>query len=127
MTKPLFAGGLLLVFSVSALSCSDITFVGDGPGTFQLTVEGSHTAAVGDTLVFRYEATAPSLNGIIVDYGDGIVDSVGTFGAVTATGLLPHAYSDSGTYIVRGRAEDVVLGTLSAEVTVQIVDLTGGV
>jgi len=106
------------------VGCLDNTITGVRPLTLTLTVEPA-TAAVGDSITFRYAATGTDLFAIALDYGDGQTGSVpllGGAGVVESTGFLKHAYAEAATYVATGTAIDNT-GVLSREVTVQI---TGG-
>ena len=107
-----------------AAGCLDDSITGLRTLTLTLTVEPA-TAAVGDSITFRYAATGTDLFAITLDYGDGQTGSVpllGGAGVVESTGFLKHAYAEAATYVVTGTAIDNT-GVLSREVTVQI---TGG-
>jgi len=107
-----------------AAGCLDDNITGVRPLTLTLTVEPA-TAAVGDSITFRYAATGTELFAIALDYGDGKTGSVpllGGLAAVELTGFLKHAYGEAATYVATGIATDNT-GTLSRQVTVQI---TGG-
>ncbi len=80
----------------------------------------STQAAVGETMQFNFEITGPSLLGVFVEYGDGVVDTVSTVNATSATGRFIHAYQAAGTFLVRGTLEDRRAGTLTDTVSVQI-------
>lgn len=103
--------------------CLDNSITGVRPLTLTLTVEPA-TAAVGDSITFRYTATGTDLSSIAMDYGDGETGSAPSLGAgaVGMTGFLKHAYAAAGSYVATGTAYDNT-GALSREVTVQI---TGG-
>jgi len=89
------------------------------PTALILTVNRT-SAPPGQPFDFRYEAQGRSLAGLILDYGDGGLDSLGFSGAVTATGTRTHSYSAPGTYIVTGRLEDFLGSTAGAEVQVTV-------
>ena len=90
---------LILLASLTLLgACGDFsTTIRDTAVT--LTSEPT-SAAIRQTFRIRYEAQGRSLNRLIIDFGDGAVDSLGLQGAVTATGFREHAYQTSGTYVV---------------------------
>jgi len=100
-------------------ACSDVTFEGGGPVTIQLSADRTSVPA-GGSVTFTFEATGTYLNGVVVDYGDGVVDSVSTLGAQTAAGSVSHSFGLPGSYTVVGRAEDGVTGTATAEVVIQV-------
>ena len=98
MRTTLFAG--LLV--VSAMGC-DIT---DNPWSVIVIAVEPQTAAVGDLVTVTYIALAGGgawLSDVHIDWGDG--EGVGaTLGGVEADGHFEHAYSEAGSYTIRGRA-----------------------
>jgi len=126
MKSPRSITAVLLVAAAASAGCSDLTFVGGDPAAFELTIEGSATPLVGDTAAFRYQASGTSLSGVILEYGDGVADSIGTFGAVTASGVAVHTYAEAGSYVVEGRLEDAVQGVVRDEVTVEVLPHPGG-
>ena len=100
-------------------ACSDITFVGGGPVTIELSVDRS-SVAVGDSVTFTYEVKGTYVVGIVFEYGDGVVDSVSALGAQRASGEVSHAFGLPGSYTVKGRAEDNATGTATAQVLVEV-------
>jgi hypothetical protein len=115
-------GGLALAVLVA---CSEISSEGGGPVSITLTADRT-TAPVGGEIVFSFEAKGTSISGVIVEYGDGVADSVVAFGAVTAAGELLHTYSGPGNYQVDGRVEDAVRGVARDQLTVTITASPGG-
>jgi hypothetical protein len=89
---------VLAVLLVSA--CSSYTSeVPDRPLTVDLTAPRT-TAGVGDTILFRVDATGKRLLGLIINYGDGRADSISTQNAQTATANIPYAYTAKGMFTV---------------------------
>jgi hypothetical protein len=88
----------LVVIAAINLGCSAITDVGR-PLTVTVTASKT-TAAVGESIDFRADATGRSLFGIEVDFGDGIAEAQSTFGAQSATARFSHAYDEAGVYEV---------------------------
>jgi hypothetical protein len=76
-----------------------------GPVRLSLTVEKAE-APQGTPHVFKMEAQGQQLLGLILDYGDGQVDSIPTAGAQTATHIEAYIYDKAGEYLVRARVED---------------------
>ena len=72
-------------------------------------------------VVFEFRATGASLTRVVLDYGDGAVDSVEAFGASEASGSPTHAYAAPGTYRASASAVDAQRGTTMTAVTVTIV------
>lgn len=90
------------------------------PTELTLTVDRAE-AQPGQDFEFYYQAQGRSMAGLILDYGDGAVDSLGFQGAVTATGRRSHSYENPGTYIVSGTLEDFLTPAVGAEVVVTVV------
>jgi len=84
------------------------------------------TAAVGDTLAFRYEAQGRALSRVVVDYGDGTADTATAIGSQVAAGTLKHAYGAPASYVVTATVEESDGGAASGDVTVQVQPPAGG-
>jgi hypothetical protein len=110
---------LTLCAAWGVAACSDITFVGGGPVTIELSVDRSRVA-VGDSVTFTYDVKGTYIVRIVFEYGDGAVDSVSTLGAQKASGEVSHAFGLPGSYAVVGRAEDSATGTATAQVVVEV-------
>ena len=79
------------------------------------------TAAVGIDVDFSFEATGPSVMGVIVDFGDGLADSVETFSGVNSlAGVVTHAFLTEGNFLVEGIVVDALDGRLSDTLFVDI-------
>jgi hypothetical protein len=106
---------LFTILGLSAglvVGCLDDSITGSRPLTFQLTSDLTE-AIVGQTITFNYETTGTAIQGIILEYGDGVVDTSFVGGsAVQASGYLEHAYDVIGTFVVEGRVETAT-GNLS--------------
>lgn len=99
--------------------CLDDSITGTRPLTLDLSVQPS-TAAVADTVTATWTATGTGLQGVIVDWGDGRLDSLSLGGlAVEAGQDVDHVYTIGGTYTVTARAEDQT-GARTASATVEI-------
>lgn len=100
--------------------------VGCGGGTepqHDLTVKiaaASSTSTVGNDVNFSFEVTGPRLIGVVVAYGDGVVDTVDTFNATSASGILVHAFQAVGIFMVEATVVDAQDGHLADTVSVQI-------
>ena len=113
-TLPLF---IALLLAVSG--CLDDSITGTRPLTFSFSASPT-TTSVGQTITFSYEGTGTLIQGVIVDYGDGVIDSVFTPGSVVeVSGALDHEYEATGTFQALGRLETVET-FLSETVTIQI-------
>ena len=111
--------GLTLATGLLVAGCLDDSITGTRPLTMAITVE-PESAAVAEIVTTRYSATGTGLIGIIVDWGDGVVDSVSLSGvAVSASGPVEHQYTAEGTYEIVGTAE-AQNGVLSSEASVII-------
>ena len=79
------------------------------------------TAAVGIDVDFSFEATGPLVVGIIVDFGDGLADSLETFAGVNSImGSFTHAFLIEGNFLVEGIVVDARDGRLSDTLFVDI-------
>ena len=74
----------------------------------------------GEDVTVRAEVRGSTLQGTIIDYGDGQVDSFAAFGANTQTVTQTKVYDSAGSYTIVATAEDPSQGEISAEVMVLI-------
>jgi hypothetical protein len=111
--------GIAVAAVTVAWGCSDITSGGGGPLSLTVTAD-RQTAQVGQKLTFTYAATGQSISGITLEYGDGVVDSINSYGSQSSSGQRTHTYAEAGDYVVLGTVFDFVegTGTASASVTV---------
>lgn len=102
MIRPAAVLGLLLAASTTA--CLDDSITGTRPLTFSLEVDRS-SALVGDSLVFTYNATGTSIFAVIMNYGDGVIDTLrtGSTNQVERRESVGYAYETAGAYEVIGR------------------------
>jgi hypothetical protein len=107
---------------VAAGACSEVSFEGGGPVSITL-ISDRTTATTGQNIAFDVEARGSILDGVIIDFGDGVADTMYTSGAMGAHGQFLHAYESAGTFAAVGTAYDAVRGQASDTVVVQI---TGG-
>ncbi len=109
---------LALVFGLAASACLDDSITGTRPLTMSLTVDP--TALVDSLVTAQYEATGTGLFGIIINWGDGVVDSTSLSGTVvTISGPAEHVYTATGTYLITGTVEGTN-GSKSSETSIQI-------
>lgn len=110
---------LLLVAGTGAVACLDDSITGTRP--LSLTISANPQVALVDEVVtVSYEVAGTGLLGVILDWGDGVVDSLTFNGlAVEATGFFEHAYPVAGSFDIVGTAE-AQNGTVSASTAVQI-------
>ena len=111
LTTSLLLGGVV--------ACSSITIEGGIPVRIELVADRS-TAVVSDTVRFTYDARGTSIEGVYVDFGDGVVDTTLTLGANSASGIVSHAWNRTGTFTVVARAEDLATGVATAQVVIQV-------
>jgi len=71
---------------------------------------------------FRLQARGRQLLGVILEYGDGRVDSIQTFGAQTITHGDTHTYEAPGSYAVRARAEEAGGAVVQDSVLVTVIE-----
>jgi len=89
----LIAGSL----GLASLACSGINGPEDQALEITLTATPA-SAIVGAPITFRFDARGNSLEGVALVYGDGVVDSIATYQARTASGVYNHGYSDAGEF-----------------------------
>jgi hypothetical protein len=111
-----------IALAVAAAACSEVTFEGGGPVSITLNADKT-TAKVGQNVLFSFDAVGSILDGVTLDYGDAVADTMYTLGSVTAHGQFLHAYTAAGTYRAIGTAWDARQGPASDTVVIQI---TGG-
>lgn len=102
-------------------SCSDIATDGPQPLALEFTASLESTN-VGQTVVFSFAATGGWLIGLTLDYGDGTTESVAGLGSHALNGTRPHAWEAPGSYRVRAKLDDGTLGSLTKEVTVEVLE-----
>lgn len=121
MKRPVTAFTLFLIVAMSA-ACLDDDITGTRPLQFTLSASPL-TANVGDSIEVTFEATGTQLRGVLLAYGDGVVDTFPTdlAGTVEFARTERHAYSQPGTFQIIGQVEsgfgirgdttDVTIGT----------------
>jgi len=100
-------------------ACSDTTFETGGPVSIELTADRT-TARTGEDVRFTFEAEGSALSGVIIDYGDGVADTMSTHGAREARGQFVHAYVVVGTFTAVGTAIDAREGPAADGVVIQV-------
>lgn len=118
MRVRLLAGSFALACLVMA-ACLDDSITGVRPLTMTIAL-AVDSALVNESVLATYSATGTGMAGVIVNWGDGVVDTLALSGtAVEVTGPADHIYTVAGTYDVEGtvRAQN---GTLSAQATITI-------
>lgn len=118
MRNPMRAG-LLTATAVVLGACLDDSITGMRALTFDLSAS-TGTAVVGQEITFDYAATGTALRWVVVDYGDGLADTVfGGNNVVESAGSLTHAYTLAGDFTVSGKAENFE-GTESHEIEIAV-------
>ena len=102
-------------------SCSDIATDGPQPLALEFTASLESTN-VGQAVGFSFSATGGWLIGLTLDYGDGTTESVPGLGSHALTGAREHAWEVPGSYRVRAKLDDGSLGSLTEEVTIQVLE-----
>lgn len=115
LSAPLLAGVLLF-----GLACTDTSVGGGNPLSITLTVDPSVGTAAVDTFTFQYQAEGTDLLGVVLEFGDGQVDSLSALGAVTAGATRLHVYEDPGTYSAIASVIEAVGATLADTVSVEV-------
>jgi hypothetical protein len=118
MKRPVTAFALLL--AAATVACLDNDITGTRPLSFSLTSDVA-SATVGDSITFSFSATGTSIFGVLLFYGDGVVDTLATESPNTVewTQAIKHAYEVPGDFAVIGRLETSV-GTRTDTVAVVI-------
>lgn len=118
MTRTFRVSMILAAVAVGA-GCLDDSITGTRPLDIEVSVTPA-TATVGQTVQATFLATGTGLQGVILDWGDGVVDSLTLSGTAVQAGRdLDHAYSAVGSYTISARAEDQT-GARTATTSVQI-------
>ncbi len=109
----------LVVACWVTVGCLDDSITGTRP--LFLSVTATPVAAAVDVpITFSYSAEGTRLLRVILNYGDGVVDTVTFPGVpVAVAGETFHSYSVSGSFTTRATIE-AMNGVFSSEATVQI-------
>ena len=110
---------MILAGITAAWGCLDDSITGERPLTIELSLSPT-TASVAETVTASFSATGSGLQGVILDWGDGVVDSLALSGRVVeAASDLDHVYGTAGSFQVTATVEDQT-GSDSASRTVEI-------
>ena len=118
---PILAVAFLLL---TTAACLDDSITGARPLSFSLSAPVT-TAQVGDSVTFEYAATGTGILGVVMDYGDGTLDSLdvaaqsGGGNIVEYSAQPRYAYTTAGTFEVVGQLVTTD-GSLSDTVQVEI-------
>jgi hypothetical protein len=91
-----------------------------------LTISISATtteATVGEEMNFTFDVTGPIVVGIIIEYGDGVADSLelgAGIGVNAASGWFTHAFDTTATFLVEATVVDAQAGRLTDTLSVDI-------
>ena len=96
-----------------------------GGSTEPLPLQVSMTASpesptAGQQISFVVSAQGGALIGIIMEYGDEIVEQFPTAGARTARVTFTHAYTQAGTYLAVATLTDAGAGTAADTVSIVV-------
>lgn len=112
------AARLLLGVGLTVAACGDLVDEGF-PTAVELSADRT-TAAIAEPITFHFEAQGRRLAGVILDYGDGVQDSINTDGARTAAGERSHAYAVSGSFLVHAHALETSGDSATAVLQVEV-------
>ena len=121
MRRPVTTFAAVLV-AVASAACLDNDITGTRPVSFSLSSALS-TAPIGDSLTFTFTATGTSIFGVVLSYGDGVVDTLVTQSSSTVewTQSVKRAYPVAGDFNVVGQLRTAA-GNRADTVAVQITD-----
>lgn len=109
---------LVLVLVLFTIACRQTTAP---PAPLVVSLEANTAVAQrGDTITFTVNASANNLFGVVIDFGDASGDQYSTGGASTARVTFKHAYTSSGTYLVRATVSDAIAGDKEASLTIGV-------
>jgi hypothetical protein len=101
----------------AAAGCSRTTTDVGEPLSITLTVDRTSGRAGVDAFTYHYEAAGTDLLGVVLDFGDGQVDSLAAQGAARAAATRSHVYASPGTYSAHARAMEA-FGSVRADTVV---------
>ena len=106
-------------------ACSSTTTSDGGPVLVELSADQT-TVVAGSKLPIDYTASGQYLSGVIIQYGDGLLDSIPLYGAQSASGRVQHTWDSAGTYTVRAEAIDPTQGSATDQLSVSVSAPAGG-
>jgi hypothetical protein len=110
--------GVLLFCAAGGCSSTSTDF--GQPLSITLTADRDVAVAGVDTVTFRYDAAGTDLVGIVLDFGDGQVDSLSAQGATTAGATREHVYADPGTFFAVAEVLEAFGGSLADTVVIEV-------
>lgn len=97
------------------------------PRALTLSLEVDRTeATLGQEFEFTYSAEGQNLVGLVIDFGDGVRDSIPLFGAQTADGFRDHGYLSPGSFEVTAELTAPPQGSRTATVSVTVSESPDG-
>ena len=112
---------MVVLTALVTTACLDDSITGSRTLAVELTMSAS-AVSTGETVTAIVTASGTGLQGLIIDWGDGVVDSLPLSGVVvTAESAFDYDYSTGGTYSVVATAEDQS-GKSSDEATVEVTE-----
>jgi hypothetical protein len=97
---------VLAVTLLVTAACLDNSITGTRTLTIALTASAT-SVEIAETVTASVSATGTGLQGILIEWGDGVVDSLPLTGtAVSAQSNFDHEYQVVGSYTVVATAED---------------------
>lgn len=96
-----FACLLLLPAMLVISSCFDESITGTRPLSFALSVT-PETTTVDASVNVDFTATGVQIRLVVIDYGDGVADTLSYVGPVELSDRTSHAYTATGVYTVSG-------------------------
>ncbi|MEK9501121.1 PKD domain-containing protein [Gaopeijia maritima] len=97
-----------VIFAMAAVAtgCLDDSITGERPISIDLDIT-PESPMVDENVRAVFSATGTGLRGVLVDWGDGVVDSLALSGLVVeAQSYMDHIYTTAGEYPVTARVED---------------------
>lgn len=108
----------VLAAALVGAACLDDDITGTRTLSFSLSANPT-TATVGQSITFTYNATGTGISAIVVDYGDGGLDTLTFSGPLEVAGTLNHAYQAAASYVATGQVI-AVAGVASETVTITV-------
>lgn len=107
-----------VALAVGAAACLDDDITGTRPLAIELTATPT-TVTAGESVQFNYDASGNAITLVVMDYGDGTVDSITYNGPVIAANQLSHTYTAPATYAVTASVT-ALQGTLDDNVVITV-------
>lgn len=108
----------LLAAVGAATACLDDSVTGTRPLVFSMSADPV-TAEIAEPVTFTFTAEGTNIVAVVVDFGDGMADTLTNPPAVMVTDFTVHSYEEAGLYTAVGKVV-AQNGTLSDEVEVTV-------